>query len=71
MALTPVLTAHWDEPDSYTLAGYRRHGGYEMVKKVLSSDPDLLIGILKDSGLRGPRRRRVPHRSQVELRPAG
>ena len=32
MTLTPVLTAHWDEPDSYTIDGYRRHGGYEQVR---------------------------------------
>jgi len=25
--LTPALTAHWDEPDSFTLAAYRRSGG--------------------------------------------
>jgi NADH-quinone oxidoreductase subunit F len=53
MALTPVLTAHWDEPDSFTLAGYRRHGGYDMVRKVLSAPPDDLINVVKDSGLRG------------------
>ena len=29
MPLTPVLSAHWDEPDSYTIDGYRRHGGYD------------------------------------------
>ena len=29
MPLTPVLSAHWDEADSYTIDGYRRHGGYE------------------------------------------
>ncbi len=23
MALTPVITEHWDDPDLYTLAGYR------------------------------------------------
>ena len=28
MPLTPVLSAHWDEADSYTIDGYRRHGGY-------------------------------------------
>ena len=28
MQLTPVLSAHWDEPDSWTLAAYERHGGY-------------------------------------------
>ena len=22
--LTPVLTAYWDQPDSFTMAGYRR-----------------------------------------------
>ena len=27
--LTPVLTAHWDQPDSFTLAGYSRTGGYK------------------------------------------
>ena len=53
MALTPVLTAHWDEADSFTLAGYRRHGGYDMVQKVLSAPPDDLITVVKDSGLRG------------------
>ena len=26
--LTPVITAHWDVPDYFTLEGYRRHGGY-------------------------------------------
>ena len=53
MALTPILTAHWDEPDCHTLAGYRRHGGYDMVAKVLAADPDQLIQVVKDSGLRG------------------
>ena len=28
VTLTPALTAHWDEPDSFTLEGYRRDGGY-------------------------------------------
>ena len=28
MPLTPVLSAHWDEADSLTIDGYRRHGGY-------------------------------------------
>jgi NADH-quinone oxidoreductase subunit F len=51
--LTPILTAHWDEPDSFTLAGYRRHGGYDMVAKVLAADPDHLIQVVKDTGLRG------------------
>jgi len=26
--LTPVLSANWDEADSFTIAGYKRNGGY-------------------------------------------
>ena len=51
--LTPVLTAHWDEPDSFTLAGYRRHGGYSAVAKAFAAGPDAVIATVKDSGLRG------------------
>ncbi|MBU6213860.1 MAG: NADH-quinone oxidoreductase subunit NuoF [Actinomycetales bacterium] len=51
--LTPVLSAHWDEPDSYTLAGYRRHGGYSAVAKAFAAGPDAVISTVKDSGLRG------------------
>ena len=29
MQLTPVLSAHWDDADSWTIEGYRRSGGYE------------------------------------------
>ena len=53
MALTPVITEHWDDPELYTLAGYRRHGGYRALESALKQDPDALIGIVKDSGLRG------------------
>jgi NADH-quinone oxidoreductase subunit F len=51
--LTPVLTAHWDEPDSFTLAGYRRSGGYRALSKALAMQPDEVIGAVKASGLRG------------------
>lgn len=53
MTLTPVLTAHWDEPDSYTIEGYRRHGGYTALAKALQTDPDQIIADVKESGLRG------------------
>ncbi|MGB7981743.1 MAG: NADH-quinone oxidoreductase subunit NuoF [Candidatus Nanopelagicales bacterium] len=53
MTLTPVLTAHWDEADSYTIGAYRRHGGYEQVAKGFDLGPDALIQMVKDSGLRG------------------
>ena len=51
--LTPVLTAHWDEPDSFTLAAYRRTGGYQALPKALGLPPGDVIAIVKDSGLRG------------------
>jgi NADH-quinone oxidoreductase subunit F len=51
--LTPVLTATWDEPDSFTLAGYRRAGGYRALPKALGLQPDEIIAMVKDSGLRG------------------
>ena len=51
--LTPALTAHWDEPDSFTMAAYRRSGGYQALPKALGMDPDEVIQAVKDSGLRG------------------
>ena len=51
--LKPVLSAHWDESDSYTIDGYKRHGGYEAAKKALAMDADAVIQLVKDSGLRG------------------
>jgi NADH-quinone oxidoreductase subunit F len=53
MTLTPVLSAHWDEPDSYKISGYQRHGGYTAVKKAFATGPDEIISVVKDSGLRG------------------
>jgi NADH-quinone oxidoreductase subunit F len=51
--LKPVLSANWDEKDSFTIDGYKRHGGYEAAKKALSMDADAVIQLVKDSGLRG------------------
>ncbi len=51
--LIPTLTARWDEPDSFTLAAYRRSGGYQALPKALGMDPDEVIQAVKDSGLRG------------------
>jgi NADH-quinone oxidoreductase subunit F len=51
--LAPVLSAHWDEKDSFTLEGYKRHGGYSASAKALAMDPDAIIQLVKDSGLRG------------------
>jgi NADH-quinone oxidoreductase subunit F len=51
--LTPVLTANWDQADSFTLAGYKRDGGYAAAPKALAMAPDDVIAIVKASGLRG------------------
>ena len=47
--LAPVLSAHWDEKDSFTLEGYKRHGGYKASEKALKMDPDAVIQLVKDS----------------------
>jgi NADH-quinone oxidoreductase subunit F len=51
--LTPVLSRHWDDADSFTIEGYTRHGGYSAVDTALAMAPEDLITLVKDSGLRG------------------
>ncbi|NYI05834.1 NADH-quinone oxidoreductase subunit F [Allostreptomyces psammosilenae] len=51
--LAPVLSAHWDEPDSYTLDGYLRHDGYQGLRTAFGMPPDDVIAYVKDAGLRG------------------
>ena len=51
--LTPVISRYWDDPESWTLATYRRHDGYQALQKALAMEPDAVIGAVKDSGLRG------------------
>ena len=51
--LTPVLSASWDQKDSFTIEGYKRNGGYKAIEKALSMAPDDVIQLVKDSGLRG------------------
>lgn len=52
-ALTPVLTGHWDEDEAWTLDTYRRHHGYEALPIALGMDPDDVVSVVKDAGLRG------------------
>ena len=53
MTLTPVLSSYWDEPSSWTMATYQRHDGYQALRGALTMEPDAVIGLVKDSGLRG------------------
>lgn len=51
--LTPVLSEHWDEADAWTLDGYLRHDGYQGLRTALSMEPDAVIALVKEAGLRG------------------
>ena len=51
--LTPVLSANWDRPDSFTLEGYQATGGYSALRKALGMEPDAIVDLVKRSGLRG------------------
>ena len=53
MTLTPVLSAYWDDPESWTLQTYLEHDGYQALSTALAMDPDAVIALVKDSGLRG------------------
>src|SRR5215212_1205969 len=51
MELTPVLSANWDADRPWTLPGYG--GDYAAARKALAMDPDAVVQVVKDSGLRG------------------
>ena len=50
MNLTPVLSANWADERPWTLDGY---GEYSAARKALAMDPDAVISLVKESGLRG------------------
>ncbi|ODQ85082.1 NADH-quinone oxidoreductase subunit NuoF [Mycolicibacterium holsaticum] len=52
-SLIPVLSGFWDEPQPWSLDTYRRHDGYLAMAKALAMNPDDVIALVKDSGLRG------------------
>ena len=47
--LTPVLSAAWDQVDSFTIDGYKRNGGYSAIAKALGMSADDVITTIKDS----------------------
>src|ERR1700736_3062998 len=51
--LAPVLSRYWDDPESWTMATYRRNDGYQALQRALKMKPDDVITAVKDSGLRG------------------
>ncbi len=48
-----VLTARFEQKDSYRLEGYRADGGYKALEKALGMKPEEVIEEVKKSGLRG------------------
>ncbi|MCB9084715.1 MAG: NADH-quinone oxidoreductase subunit NuoF [Bdellovibrionaceae bacterium] len=53
MMETKLLTEHYDKDEYIGLDGYKKHGGYEVLKKALKMDPKAIIEEVKASGLRG------------------
>ncbi len=51
--LTPVLTAHWGDERSWTLAAYEKTGGYAAWRKALGMAPEAVLAAVKDSAIRG------------------
>ncbi|WP_020579070.1 NADH-quinone oxidoreductase subunit NuoF [Actinopolymorpha alba] len=51
--LTPVLTANWADEHAWTLKSYLGQGGYRALRKALTIDPDEIVEIVKEAGLRG------------------
>jgi len=51
--LTPILSAHWDAPRSWSLATYEDNGGYAGLRAALAMPPADVLAAVKDSGLRG------------------
>lgn len=50
---TKLLTEHYDKEGYNTLAGYKKFGGYEVLKKALKMQPKEIVETVKASGLRG------------------
>lgn len=48
-----LLTEHYDKDEFQKLDGYKKHGGYEVLKKALKMQPQAIIDEVKASGLRG------------------
>jgi NADH-quinone oxidoreductase subunit F len=50
---TPVLSAHFGDPEARSLAAWRQRGGYRALEQALGMPPADIVTIVKESGLRG------------------
>ena len=60
-----------DAPTPGPSTAYKSTGGYATLEKALGLQPAQIIDEVKKSQPARPRRRRLPHRDEVELRPQG
>jgi NADH-quinone oxidoreductase subunit F len=51
--LTPILTANWGTLQSWKYGSYVAQGGYQAAEKALKMKPEAVLGIVKESNLRG------------------
>ncbi|AQP43851.1 NADH-quinone oxidoreductase subunit NuoF [Tessaracoccus flavus] len=51
--LTPVLSAHWGEDNSWKLSRYEATGGYRAMRKALEMEPAAIVDLVKEANLRG------------------
>lgn len=51
--LTPVLSKHWGEANSWKIAHYEASGGYRAAREALKMAPAEIISLVKDANLRG------------------
>jgi len=51
--LTPVLTRRWLSPNSWRIGVYEELEGYTALRRALRAQPDQLIELVKQAGLRG------------------
>ncbi len=50
----PVLSRHWNAPDGHVLQAAESRGAYQAARKALTQmDPDAVVGLVKESELRG------------------
>ena len=50
---TTVLSKYFGDRDAISLDGWRKRGGYVALEKALGMTPAEIVGVVKDSGLRG------------------
>ena len=51
--LTPVLTANWGDDRAWKIGNYERAGGYKALRTALTMQPEEVVALVKDAGLRG------------------